>query len=376
MKWAVVLLASLGARGEAAAPARAADAMALLEVLAVDDDAQTPGARAQVEQRERAAAAARILSDLDGILPEPHLDLARQLRVVLEAGGPQERSVSLARTLQRAVERRFGLLPEPPRPPDLRRGSALYAQSCAACHGAEGWPLRKLQLSTPPTALADRAATHLFSPRHVFLVASAGVPETAMPSFAESLDEEARWDLSFFVAALPQRGSRDGEALARARRAGFDPGYRQLAVVSDDFLRLQLQATGLSGAQLEGALTAVRGGPFSDAPRQLPPLVLPQSLVPLRLLRLETEDEAGTPVERAALALPAPLALEQWSDLLLATRNVALQLLGRGGRPPFDLNVTVYESAAAAREGRGAVASCNLVSDEEIECDARPVRPP
>jgi len=361
----------LAAAALAVSDDRVRTADALLDLLAVDADAAAPQAARAQEQRERAAAADRIFEALDGLLPPPQLDLARQLRALASVDGPSERTAALARTLQRVLERRHGEA-LPAKAPDLARGAALYAQSCSACHGASGTPPppQRLQLSTAPTALSDPVATRLFSPRHVFHVVGSGVPESAMPSFAGALSEEERWDLAFFAATLSHRGRGSQAALARANGAGFSAGARQLAIVTDDFLRLQFQAAGLDRSDAEQALTAARAGPFTMAGERLPPLVLPQSLVSLAWVWQQTEDETGTPVERAAVALTARPAAAQRENLLAAVRLLAAQMLSRRGQPPFDLNLTVYESVESARAGRGAVASCNLVSDQEIECDA------
>lgn len=364
----------LAAAALAVSDDRARTADALLDLLAVDADAASATTAPAEEQRERAAAADRVFEALDGILPEPQLDLARQLRALTMAGGPSERGAALARTLQRVVERRFGEA-LPSRPPDLARGAALYARSCAPCHGASGWPPRqaRLGLSTMPTALADPAATRLFTPRHVFHAVGSGVPETAMPAFAGAFSEEERWDLAFFAATLPHRGHGAQAPLARANAAGFSAGARQLAIVSDNFLRLQFQAAGLGPADAEEALAAARAGPFAATSERLPPLILPQALLPMAWVWQETEDEAGTPVDRAAVALTTAPSGPQRGNLLAAARLLAAQMLWRRGQPPFDLNLTVYDSVEHARAGRGAVASCNLVSDEEIECDAQPI---
>ncbi|MGE5049788.1 MAG: c-type cytochrome, partial [Deltaproteobacteria bacterium] len=373
-----MMLGTLACFLAAAAPAvsddRARTADALLDLLAIDADAAAPGIAHVEEQRERAAAADGIFEALEGLLPERQLDLARRLRALTRADGPSERTATLARTLQRVVERRYGEA-VPARPPDLARGAALYAQSCGPCHGAAGWPATQESsgLSTRPTALADPAAIRLFSPRHLFHAVGSGVPETAMPAFAGAFSEEERWDVAFFAATLshPDRGSR--AALARATAAGFSSGARQLAVVTDDFLRLQLQAAGLAPADVEQALAAARAGPFTSASERLPPLILPQWLVPLAWVWQETEDETGAPVERAALALTASSSGIQRARLLSAVRLLGAQMLSRRGQPPFDLNLTIYDTVENARAGRGAVASCNLVSDEEIECDALPI---
>jgi len=80
-----------------------------------------------------------------------------------------------------------------------------------------------------------------------------------MPSFGDALTEGERWDLAFYALTLAHTGARErarGEELLR--KAPLTPDYLQLAVRSDDQLRAALSQSGLSPADREAVLSAVR----------------------------------------------------------------------------------------------------------------------
>src|SRR5205823_6662440 len=109
----------------------------------------------------------------------------------------------------------------PSRPPDLARGRALYAESCAACHGADGHapPKEEHELSTQPPSFAVASEVEELSPQRIFSATTYGVPNTAMPGYEEALDDGQRWDLAYFVLSLAHRTPADvrrGLSLARA----------------------------------------------------------------------------------------------------------------------------------------------------------------
>ena len=103
----------------------------------------------------------------------------------------------------------------PPSPPSATRGAALFAESCAACHGAEGrgdgplaskvndpWAnLRKPGFHTLPPGTAeprDRALARIV--RH-------GLPPTSMPGH-EWLTGQQVADLVAYVETLPGKDIR------------------------------------------------------------------------------------------------------------------------------------------------------------------------
>jgi high-affinity iron transporter len=170
----------------------------------------------------------------------------------------------VARALRDEIAQQFRVAILPAAPPDLAHGRALYAQSCAACHGALGHPPPPeiLQLSTKPVAFADPAEVAQLSAQRAFAGSTYGVPKTAMPAFEDAYDDAARWDLAYYVLSLahPARDRTRGLRLARAALVGT--GYRELAAQTDEQLLAQLSQAGLKGADLEEALSALRAGPF------------------------------------------------------------------------------------------------------------------
>jgi high-affinity iron transporter len=172
--------------------------------------------------------------------------------------------VPLAADLAERVAQRFQLVVLPPRRPDLKKGTRLYRQACAACHGADGTPrVAALQLGTRPTAFSSPAEVAHLSPQRIFTAITFGVPGTAMPAFGDAIDEPSRWDVAYaaLLFAHPPDERRRGEVFLKAfpRR----PDWLQLAVRSDDRLRAVLGRSGLSPADREAVLSAIRGS-FAD----------------------------------------------------------------------------------------------------------------
>jgi high-affinity iron transporter len=261
--WLVLLLA--------AAPPEAARAHSLLTCVA-GDYAAAVGDRGEVisslELEEQRIFAGDAVLDLRAAGAE---DLARgteTLAAKIAAVAKPGEVVPLARSLGERIARRFQLSMLPRRAPDLRRGRALYRQACAACHGADGTPrVEHLELSTRPTAFASKAEVARLTPQRIYATVSFGVPGTAMPSFAEALDEDARWDLAYaaLLFAHPPAERRRGEELLGTlpRR----PDWLQLAIRSDDQLRAGLAQSPFSPADREAVISAVRAAfPGASAP--------------------------------------------------------------------------------------------------------------
>jgi high-affinity iron transporter len=246
----------------AAAPAEAARAHSLLTYVA-GDYAAAVGAGGEVisrleleEQRifaEDAAADLRAAGAKDLALSAERLGAK-----IASTAAPRE-VVPLAQALAARIAQRFRLSMLPRRAPDLKKGRALYRQACAACHGATGTPdVEHLELSTRPGAFASKQEVARLSPQRIYATVTFGVPGTAMPSFAEALDEDARWDLAYaaLLFAHPPEERRRGEELLRTlpRR----PDWLQLAIRSDDQLRQGLAHSPFSLEDREAVISAVR----------------------------------------------------------------------------------------------------------------------
>ena len=83
--------------------------------------------------------------------------------------------------------------------PDLARGEATYALACAPCHGPPRGPPPPgaAHLVPPPTSPTESVLT----PYELFNRVTYGGAGTAMPSFAETLSADRRWDLAFYLFA-------------------------------------------------------------------------------------------------------------------------------------------------------------------------------
>jgi high-affinity iron transporter len=256
----------------AAAPAEAARAHSLLTYVAGDYPAAVGEAGevvSAVELDEQQLFAGDAATDLRAAGAE---DLAReseQLAAKIAARASPREVVPLAHGVAIRIARRFRLSTLPRRAPDLESGRALYGQACAACHGPEGTPrIEHLELSTRPTAFASRQEVARLSPQRIFVAVTFGVPGTAMPSFGDALDEDARWDLAYaaLLFAHPEPERRRGEDLLRAlpRR----PDWLQLAIRSDDQLRAGLAHSPFSAEDREAMISAIRSA-FAGAPPEV-----------------------------------------------------------------------------------------------------------
>ena len=229
------------------------------EVLSPDEHAEQQNfvSEAAQELREEAGAQGADLAE--------RLDA---LRARIEARAPPPEVTAQARAVRDEIAQRFRVALLPPRPPDLARGAQLYAQACAACHGAGGHapPKEQLELSTQPPSFAAPDEVRGSSPQRIFSAATYGVPGTSMPGYEEALDDAARWDLAYFVLSLAHPAPADAQRGLRLARAALLPtDYRELATQPDEALLARLAAAGLSPRDQEQALGALRAGPFVEA---------------------------------------------------------------------------------------------------------------
>ena len=113
-----------------------------------------------------------------------------------------------------ACDRRDRDVPEPYRsmavpakrlhdPAAQARGAALFAETCALCHGprGDGRGVRQSGLARPPRDLRDPGWRERTSPRRVFWVIREGVPAGGMPAW-KAFDDAETWDLVAYVLSL------------------------------------------------------------------------------------------------------------------------------------------------------------------------------
>jgi high-affinity iron transporter len=202
----------------------------LLDYVAVDYRGAVAGGRVTspseyAEMREFSASVTRRL----GALPAnpAKAALVAEARALEAAVGRRADPGEVDRLARGLGARLLAAYPVPLAPaaaPDLARGARLYAENCAACHGASGRADTAMarQLDPPPIAFADRTRARERSLFALYQVIDQGLEGTAMQSFRH-LPPADRWALAFHVGrlaypdALVQAGERDWRA---------DPGLR------------------------------------------------------------------------------------------------------------------------------------------------------
>src|SRR4051812_5786009 len=258
----------------AAAPVQPGEAQPLRRAVALLDYVSGDYARAvgehgellsPAEQQEQIGFLEDAARELRADAGAKGEDLAKQLDALGQraaARAPPSEVTQAARALRDEIAERFQVVLLPQHAPDLVRGARVYAQSCAACHGADGHPNLSLGLETKPPDFRTEAGA--LSPRRIFSASTYGVPKTQMPAFDTGLSDAERWDVAFYVLSLAHPGA-SPRGLDLARAALAPTRYVELASLSDDELRGRLSAAGLSAQDQTAALAALRAGPFAEA---------------------------------------------------------------------------------------------------------------
>ena len=110
----------------------------------------------------------------------------------------------------------------------LERGAAIFASSCAVCHGDGGMGDGPGALNLDPAVSAIAHTSQMLSDAYLFWRVSEGGQgdplQSAMPAWKETHDEQARWDVINYVQALGR-----GAVAPRHNMGGvaFDPAVEQ-----------------------------------------------------------------------------------------------------------------------------------------------------
>ena len=194
----------------------------LLDYIAVDyAGAVAHGAvTSPSEYAEQNEFAATVAAKLAGLPPKPErqalLTEAAGLQRAIADKAEAEKVAEIAHGLAAALLAAYPVPLAPNRTPDLTRGAQLYAQNCAACHGAagDGHGPEAAKLDTPPIAFTDTDRARQRSVFGLYQVITQGLDGTAMPSF-ERLSPDDRWALAFYAGrfAFPDAAADQGERL-------------------------------------------------------------------------------------------------------------------------------------------------------------------
>jgi len=265
---------------------------------------------------------------------------------------------TIAASARGLAERLLNAYPVPLAPttvPDLGRAAALYAESCASCHGGkgEGPNAAFAELDPPPIAFADQARARDRSIFGLYQVISQGLEGTAMQSFA-ALREEERWALAFHAGGLAY-----GDASRGKRIWNEDETIRRLV---PDMAAL----VAMTPAELEAKIGADKAAALVAFLRANPDAVSADKPGSLQLardrLRQSVEAYASGDRDRAIdLALSAYLDGFEPVEGVLATRNGGL--MTRVEQAMADVR-TAITSGASLPALRQRLAETEMLLDE------------
>lgn len=180
--------------------------VALLQYLRVDYPAAVES-RDAFELEEQTQLMSELMTSTQALGAKAN-DILPRLRSVQQRVAKREDPAGVARdckALIEALSAKAGLKAAPPHPPNVPKGEAMFAQSCAACHGASGkgdGPAAA-GLKPAPADLTAKAVREGLTAYRVFNAVSFGVLNTPMPAFV-NLTADERWDIAFYVLSLTQ----------------------------------------------------------------------------------------------------------------------------------------------------------------------------
>jgi high-affinity iron transporter len=317
--------------------------------------------------RDARAMAAALLGA--GVAGEPLTPALERLAALVDAKAPPADVAAACRAAKNEAVARFGLRTTPTARPSLPRAEALFVESCATCHGAngDGNTERARQLEPRPVSFQDPARRAVLSPYRVYNTLTFGIPGTAMASF-DTLSAEDRWSLAFYVFRLGHGAPAapgtapdnigvpladmairsDAEMLEVLRREGHSSPERALAYVRTEGAFQEPPAgVGIDRTRmmLRRALSAFDDGRARDADR----LVLDAYLLGFEPLepRLRGRDAPGTAeVERSFHALRSSLQGSSSPEVRAMHRTLDDQLATLGGARgtvvPFIAALVIY----------------------------------
>lgn len=372
MRWSILILAALTLSLTTSALASDAEVQTtwrLLDYIAVDYSGAVSDGRvtSTAEYAEMTEFAGQVETRVRALAPtSAKADLLRRsgtLRNAIAAKAPPAMVAEQSRALAAALLAAYPVPLAPSSPPDLTRAAALYAQNCAACHGAsgDGHGPDAAKLDPPPIAFSDKARADQRSLFGLYQVISQGLDGTAMQSFA-ALPEADRWTLAFHAGqfAYPEAAARDGERLWRgdaALRAKY-PNLAALVGVTPAALAADI------GPEKAAALTAfLRRHPDAVTMRVDGSLALTRE----RLDQSMAAYRAGDRKAAADLALSAYLDGFEPVEPVLAARDAALMARIEGamaklraaigqGRPTSEVEAANRSLASLFTEAEAALA--------------------
>ena len=175
------------------------------------------------------------IDDLYRELPQKSENLTREieeLKTLVSAKSSPQLVSQKALDISEALKKFYGLETYLKAFPSLTHGKKHFETHCASCHGATGDAKTPLAatLKIPPRNLLEEEFVEKLSPSKVHNTLKLGIPDTGMISYEGILDEEAMWDVSFYVTSLPfQKKAKKSSASEFSKKVLFELSWQDLA---------------------------------------------------------------------------------------------------------------------------------------------------
>jgi high-affinity iron transporter len=360
---AALIVASLSLPSAAAAAAPDVQtAWQLLDYMSVDyagavKDGKIVSASEYAEMREFSASVDEKIRELPANPAKPKLVAeSAAFKALVDRKASPAAVMKAARSLGAGLLAAYPVPLGPRQTPDLARGTALFQQDCASCHGAKGdaqTPMAR-QLDPPPIAFADRSRASKRSPFALYQVINQGLEGTAMQSFAQLPDAD-KWALAYHASEFAY-----GPDLAAEGKRIWDNSPEVRAKIPD------LNAlSSLSEDELAGEIGADKAGPVIAYLRAHPEVV-GQKTSTLNITRERLNEalaayRAGKHDEAKSLALSAYLDGFEPVEPMLSARNP--DLLAKVERQMGELRAAIAANDSPDQIG-GRVSNIQTLIDE------------
>jgi len=193
-----------------------------------------------------------------------------ELQQAVREKRPPDQVMRICREARQAIITDHAVTLSPVSVPSRSAGQRLYAENgCATCHGADGGARTDAaaKLDPKPANFLDPERMASVSPYRAFHALSAGVPGTAMQSYAHLRDED-RWSLAFYTLSL-RHGTADlaqGKRLFGQAKSGLPASASGLFALTEEDILARL-GTLQTPAQRTLVLAYLRAeAPFEVAP--------------------------------------------------------------------------------------------------------------
>lgn len=336
----------------------------LLDYVAVDYPGAVSNGRvtSQAEYAEMEEFSATIRTGIMTLPPTINranlVGQADQLKTIIATKGAPPLVAQRARKLASDLLAAYPVPLAPARAPDPGRGAALYAENCAACHGAkgDGHGPQAAGLDPPPIAFADAERARKRSLFALYQVINQGLEGTAMQSFA-NLPSEDRWALATHAGGIAFRNIAAGERLWKT-----DPTLRQRIPDLQALAGITPEALGRDIGQdkADAVIAYLRANPQAVGAAQTPAtLAVARDKIAQSLAAYNKGDTANA--ER--LALSAYLDGFEPLEPILAARDATLMTRIEGAMGDF--RSAIGRRAPADDVAQKAAIIENLFADAE-----------